>query len=99
MKNVAIILGAGKSTRCGFDKLFTGKFGKPVIYQTLEKFEACEDVDEIVLVLSDERTRLPENEDLKKCFSKISQIVAGCEERFFSLQNAIEVLEKKENCR
>ena len=91
MKNIAIILAAGKSTRCGFDKLFeTG-----VIEQTLEIFETCESVDEIVLVIQ-------KNQELRiKNQGKLKHLISGGRDRYSSLKNAIGYLQKtkKSNCR
>ena len=91
MKNIAIILAAGKSTRCGFDKLFeTG-----MIEQTLKVFETCDSINEIILVIQ-------KNQELRiKNQEKITHILCGGEERFTSLKNAIEYLQNKEpkNCR
>lgn len=123
MKNIAIILAAGNSKRCGFDKLFTEKFGEPVINQTCKVFQQCEKIDEILLVVNSERmdpclrgnegetfakvrTQDSSSPDLKtkttllqKQFSKISNILSGGTERFFSLEKAVQSLKNRENCR
>lgn len=92
MKNITIILAAGKSTRCGFDKLLTTKFGISPLEKTLTKFQNCKDIDEIILV-SDIKINLWKN------FSKISKILKGGKERFFSLKNAIDFLKDRKNSR
>ena len=91
MKNIAIILAGGQSTRFGGEKLLTEKFGTPVLTQTLEKFDQCKDINEIILVGKTPKV-LPK---------KVTHVLAGGKERFFSLQNALRCLEKKEtkNCR
>ncbi len=52
--NTAIIVAAGTGSRFAASKpkQFVEILGKPVIIHTLERFEACPAVDEIVLVLS-----------------------------------------------
>ncbi len=94
MKNIAVILAGGESKRFGSDKLLTEKFGRPVLFQTLEKFQNCALIDEIVLVTKKGALDW-------KPFSKVTKVLPGGRERFFSLENAIRYLEKKEtkNCR
>ena len=50
MRLSALIVGAGSSTRVGFDKLFAQIGGRPVIQHSLEAFEQAPEVDEIVVV-------------------------------------------------
>ncbi|MCK5460362.1 2-C-methyl-D-erythritol 2,4-cyclodiphosphate synthase [Candidatus Gracilibacteria bacterium] len=110
MRNIAIILAAGNSVRCGFDKLFTNKFGEPVIFQTCRTFQQCDKIDEILVIIStkkivDSETNLGRHSFeenailLQKQFPKISKILPGGTQRFFSLKNAIEYIKKKVNCR
>lgn len=57
--NAAIIVAAGKGTRLGNpDKLFLEIAGRPLIAHTWARFDACEAVDEIVLVIRDEQASL-----------------------------------------
>jgi 2-C-methyl-D-erythritol 4-phosphate cytidylyltransferase len=99
MKNIAIILGGGTSQRCGFDKLFIEKYGKPVIFQTLETFQVSQKIDEILLVLH--KKNLEKTNELKNYFPKIKEVIPSGKERVFSLQNAINSLKysKNENSR
>jgi 2-C-methyl-D-erythritol 4-phosphate cytidylyltransferase/2-C-methyl-D-erythritol 2,4-cyclodiphosphate synthase len=92
MKNIAIILGGGTSQRCWFDKLFIEKYGKPVIFQTLETFQKSEKIDGILLVLNEQN--LEKKETLKNHFPKIIDIIPWGEERVFSLKNGIDFLAK-----
>ncbi len=91
MKNIAVVVAGGSSTRCGFDKLFTDKFGKPVIEQTLSIFEKSEKIDGIVLVLSEKN--LAKGYDLQKQFSKVEKVLLGGRERCYSVKNAIDYLQ------
>lgn len=51
--NIAIIVAAGGGTRFGspVPKQFLEILGKPLVVHTLEQFESCQAIDEIVLVL------------------------------------------------
>ena len=49
-KVTAIIAAGGSSSRMGFDKLSALLCGKPVILRSIEAFESCEYIDEIVVV-------------------------------------------------
>ena len=51
--NVAIIAAAGRGTRLGGEraKQFLELAGKPVIIHTLEKFERCAEIQEVIVVL------------------------------------------------
>jgi len=55
--NVAIIVAAGKSERmgAGVDKAFLSLGSKPIVAWSLLAFEACEDIDQIVLVVKKEQ--------------------------------------------
>lgn len=98
MKKIAIILGAGSSQRCGFDKLFTEKFGERIIFKTCKIFQACEKIDEIFLVLSKKNKSQIDETDIKKRFSKISKILEGGDSRFLSLKKTLETFGNSENC-
>jgi len=50
MKNVALIMAAGNSTRCGFDKLVAELGHQSVLQQTLQTFLTCKAVDEVWVV-------------------------------------------------
>jgi 2-C-methyl-D-erythritol 4-phosphate cytidylyltransferase len=45
----AILLAAGRGTRLGFDKILTPLAGKPVLEYSLEVFEACPDIREVII--------------------------------------------------
>lgn len=91
MKTLAIILAAGTGDRCGFDKLRDDRFGRPVLHRTMEKFQQCDAIDEILLVGPDK--------ELQKSFPKISAVISGGKTRFQSLKCALDFLPSQENCR
>ena len=77
----AIIVAAGSSSRMGFNKLLADLCGLPVIVRAVEAFETCEDIDEIIVVASDEvRETLA-----KHTLPKLKQIVSGGAERHLSV--------------
>jgi 2-C-methyl-D-erythritol 4-phosphate cytidylyltransferase len=49
----AIIVAAGSSRRMGFNKLLAPLAGQPVLRRTLDVFQACDAIDEIIVVTSD----------------------------------------------
>lgn len=87
--NTAIIVAAGNGQR--FDpekpKQFVPIHGKPLILHTLEQFEACSAVDEIVLVLS--RSGQREFDSLEYEVSKLRLVVVGGATRAESVRNGL----------
>ncbi len=95
--NTAIIVAAGKGTRFGTEKpkQFHDIGGKPLIIHTLQKFESCSAIDEIILVLSaaeiENFTRIAAKFQLKK----LSKIVAGGKTRAASVLNGLKAIDAK----
>jgi 2-C-methyl-D-erythritol 4-phosphate cytidylyltransferase len=87
--NSAIIVAGGNSRRMGSDKLTSLLRGKPVVAHSLDKFERCDLIDEIILVIRSDR-RL-EFEQIVRTFGskKITKIIDGGKERHFSVWNGI----------
>lgn len=67
----------------GFDKLTAPLLGRPLVAHSLAAFEACADVDAIVLVCSGER--MVEFEKIAAPFAKVREVVAGGRERVDSV--------------
>jgi 2-C-methyl-D-erythritol 4-phosphate cytidylyltransferase len=92
MKISAIIVAAGKSKRIK-DKLpkqFIKIGGKPVLTHTLESFERCEEVDEIILVVSEDWLTYCSTEVVDKYeFKKIKRVISGGEKRQDSVYKAL----------
>ncbi len=88
MKTIAIIVAGGKGKRMGRPKQFLKIAGKPMLWLTLLAFQACKEVDGIIVVVS--------NEDIPKVkrfkFNKILAIVAGGKERQDSVYNGLKAL-------
>jgi 2-C-methyl-D-erythritol 4-phosphate cytidylyltransferase len=97
--NIAIILAAGKGTRmnAGRNKQFILLNGKPLLAHTLEAFQNCSEIDNIILVAA--------KDELESCkehiidvygFDKVDKLVEGGIERQHSVYNGIKEL--KEQC-
>ena len=96
--NSAIIVAAGSGTRFGSEipKQFLEIAGKPLIFHTLERFENCAAIDEIILVLAENEIEnfreLSQNYNLKK----LNKIIAGGKTRAESVSNGLNAVD--ENC-
>lgn len=89
--NSAIIVAAGSGTRFGAKtpKQFLKILGKPLIIYTLERFENCPAIDEIILVLSGEEIVNFKNTVEKYNLKKLAKIVSGGKTRAASVLNGL----------
>lgn len=94
-KNIVIIVASGFGTRMGskIPKQFLCLKNKPIICHTIEKFESCNLIDEIIVVVSAEfenyfKTKILTNYNYKK----ISKIVIGGNQRAKSVYNGINAI-------
>ncbi len=94
--NVAIIVAAGSGTRFGGEKpkQFLEICGKPLLIHTLEKFENCTAIDEIVLILSEPEIKTFRQTLEKFNLKKLSKIISGGKTRAESVGNGIASLDK-----
>ncbi|MBV8639858.1 MAG: 2-C-methyl-D-erythritol 4-phosphate cytidylyltransferase [Verrucomicrobia bacterium] len=85
----AIIVAAGTSRRMGFDKLLSLLGDKPVVVHSIERFQQCEMIDEIILVVHTDRR--PEFQRFVDAFglTKVKRLVDGGPERHLSVWNGI----------
>lgn len=74
----------------GIDKLFLNVAGRPLVAQTLARFDAAPFIDEIVLVVRDGRQAEFSDLALKYNFKKPLRIVAGGKERQDSVWNGLQ---------
>lgn len=97
MKNTAIVLAGGRGSRMKTQvpKQYLQINGKPVLYYSLDVFQRCRRIDEIILVCS--------REDVEKCrkdiveqygFSKVKRIVPGGSERYYSVYEGLKAAEE-----
>ena len=93
--NIAIIVAAGTGSRFSPDqpKQFIHIHGKPLVIHTLERFEACPEVDEIVLVLSETGREQFQISNFGSEMSKFRSIVTGGATRAESVKNGIESID------
>ena len=93
--NVAIIVAAGRGTRFGSEtpKQFIEILGKPLVFHALARFESCPAIDEIILVLPENRVEnfsiFAENCNLRK----LAKIIAGGENRAESVFRGLEAID------
>ena len=89
--NTAIIVAAGGGNRFNSKtpKQFAEILGKPIIIHTLEKFEACEAVSQVVLVLPLNEISAFESLIEKFELTKIKRVVAGGASRAESVLNGL----------
>ncbi|MFV0498209.1 MAG: 2-C-methyl-D-erythritol 4-phosphate cytidylyltransferase [Candidatus Fimivivens sp.] len=81
VKVSAVIAAGGSSVRMGFDKLTAQLCGLPVLIHTINAYEACILIDEIIVVTREEH--IPELLADAKCqgFRKLRSIVKGGQTR------------------
>lgn len=95
--NSVIIAAAGSGTRLQAEKpkQFLEIAGKPLIFHTLDRFENCPSIDEIILVLSSNEIenfkKLAEKFNLKK----LEKIIAGGKTRAESVFKGLRAVDEK----
>lgn len=93
----AIIVGGGKGRRMksAVNKQYIKLGGREIIVRTLETFQACDTINEIVLVLPEDEIDYFKKEILKNhCISKLIAIVPGGQERQDSVYNGLKACSK-----
>lgn len=94
----AIIAAAGMSNRMrsSMNKQFISIDDKPILAHTIDKFEKCKYVDEIIVVAKDDEINYCKREIVNKYrFQKVSKIVRGGKERQDSVYNGILALDER----
>ncbi len=95
--NTAIIVAAGSGTRFGAErrKQFVEILGQPLIIYTLQKFQNCDSVDEIILVLPAEEIENFKQIVPKYKLKKLVKIVSGGKTRAESVWNGLNSIDAK----
>jgi 2-C-methyl-D-erythritol 4-phosphate cytidylyltransferase len=88
----AIIVAAGSSQRMGFDKLTASLCGKPIVIHSLDRFEGCDLIDEIALVIRSDRHEEFQQMIRKSGLKKVRRLVDGGKERHLSVWNGLRQL-------
>jgi 2-C-methyl-D-erythritol 4-phosphate cytidylyltransferase len=86
----AIIVAAGSSRRMGFNKLLAPLGGVPVLRRSLGQFQACPDIQEIIIVGGEEVAAELARWQSQQPFSKLAAIVPGGAERHVSVWNGLQ---------
>ncbi len=92
IKTTAVIAAAGKGKRMGLDmnKQYIGVLGKPILARTIQRFEECDRINEIVIVANENEIEYcKENIIGKYDFKKVRAVVPGGETRQQSVFNGL----------
>jgi len=89
--NVAVIVAAGSGTRFGGDtpKIFLTLKGVPVLARTIRKFEDCQMIDSIVVVVAEQFIDQTKQMISDYGLTKVSAVVAGRGSRSGSVRSGI----------
>ena len=93
-----VIAAAGMSNRMGskINKQFLAIDNKPILAHSIEKFEKCKYIDEIIVVTKEEEVDYCRKEIIKKYgFNKVSNIIKGGRERQDSIYNGLLALNER----
>ncbi len=96
-KCVAIVLAAGQGKRMGgkVQKQYLDILGKPVLFYSLYTFQNSKIIDEIILVTGEGQEAYCQNEIVDKYnLNKVSKIIAGGSERYYSVWNGLKNIEE-----
>ncbi len=94
--NYGIILAGGvgqRMRRTGMPKQFLEVHGKPIIIYTLQKFEYCEDIDEVVIVCHPSWKEYMESMIERYYLKKIKAVIAGGKDRQDSVLNGLKYIQ------
>ena len=92
-KTGAIIVAAGKGERMGgVDKIFAPLAGKPLLAWTIDVFEKCPAIDQIVIVLGKHNIETGKKLAAEYGWKKVTDICIGGEKRTESVSNGLKLL-------
>lgn len=94
--NYGIILAGGvgqRMRRTGMPKQFLEVHGKPIIIYTLQKFEYCEDIDEVVVVCHPSWKEYMESMIERYYLKKIKAVITGGKDRQDSVLNGLKYIQ------
>lgn len=93
--NYAIVLAAGVGQRMrngGLPKQFLKLMGKPIIIYTLEKFQECKEIDQVIVVSHGSYVEYMKNLIQIYQISKVSMVIVGGKNRQDSLWRGLDAL-------
>ena len=94
-KVTAIIVAAGSGKRIGgaVKKQFLQIKEKPILIYTLERFQQCSDVDDVILVVPKTEIAVLEEQVFANIhLNKVRQIISGGRERYYSVFEGLKVV-------
>lgn len=94
--NFGLILAGGVGQRMrnsGKPKQFLEIYGKPILIYTLEKFEACKDIDMIVLVSNPAWIEYTQELIKRYGLKKVTAVTGGGKDRQGSVENGLRAIE------
>lgn len=94
--NYGLILAGGvgqRMRRTGMPKQFLEVFGKPIIIYTLQKFDYCEDIDEVVIVCHSSYKDYMDSLLQRYGIQKVKAIVSGGKDRQDSVLNGLKYIQ------
>ncbi len=91
MKNEVIVLAGGKGTRLNskIKKQYIKLNQKDILYYSLEKFQALDSINNIIVVCAEEDVEYIKSYG----FSKITKFAFAGDERMYSVKNALDLLD------
>jgi 2-C-methyl-D-erythritol 4-phosphate cytidylyltransferase len=82
--------GVGRRFGSGTNKQFLSIAGKPILYYSIQQFQQCPLIDEIIVVVPPEWIAPVQTDIIMKYeFYKVSRVVQGGRERFNSVENGL----------
>ncbi|WDV45445.1 2-C-methyl-D-erythritol 4-phosphate cytidylyltransferase [Clostridiaceae bacterium M8S5] len=97
ISTIIVAAGSGKRMKSNTSKQFMMVEKKPMLAYTIEKFQKCKYIDEIILVLKQEDIEVTKENIIKKYnLQKVKKIVIGGKERYNSVHEGLKNVNK--NC-
>ena len=94
--NYGIILAGGvgqRMRRTGMPKQFLEVFGKPIIIYTLQKFDYCDDIDDVIIVCHSSWQEYMESIIQRYGIKKVKAVVPGGKDRQDSILNGLNYIQ------
>lgn len=94
--NYGLILAGGvgqRMRRTGMPKQFLEVFGKPIIIYTLQKFEYCEDIDQVVIACHSSWKDLMTSMLQRYGIKKVKTVISGGKNRQDSIMNGLKFIQ------
>ena len=96
--NYALILAGGvgqRMRRTGMPKQFLEVFGKPIIIYTLQKFEYCEDIDNVIVACHFSYIEYMESLLQRYGIKKVKAVISGGKDRQDSILNGLKYIQSE----